>query len=187
MDPAFVETTINRDTMMWKVQLLDPSIHLDQNQTVCGGRGTLHPLQVSIYLGKGLRYPWARGESGDSGLKTFLRPLRRPKAYNRFFKNAQKHLIISVCKTFLKITASELTFYTADKGLSDLVPSEQDKSLSVRIKACVKIKMEVEPMGWKPAVTTKDPRGQEKNREGRPSDTTRTTGSDRWVSKLMFL
>lgn len=83
--------------------------------------------------------------------------------------------------------ASELTSYTADKGLSDLVPSEQDKSLSVRIKACVEIKTEVMPMGQKPAFTTKYPRGQEKNREGRPSDSSSTTGSDRWVSKWMFL
>lgn len=37
MDPAFVETKMNIDTMMEKVRLLNLSIHLDQNLTARGG------------------------------------------------------------------------------------------------------------------------------------------------------
>lgn len=64
---------------------------------------------------------WTKvGEKGGKvGLKTFLRPLQRPRAYSPvfFFQECPEHSIISVCKTFLKITTSEtwpLTLLTED-------------------------------------------------------------------------
>lgn len=93
----------------------------------------------------------SRGESGESQPQDIPKTSAEPQSlwpiFCFVFQKPQKQLVIRVCKTFLKIMASQLTFYTADKGLSDLVPSKQDKSLSERTEARVKMQMEMGPRG----------------------------------------
>lgn len=146
----------NIDTMRWKVQPLNLSTQPGSASNCPWRVRGPSSISVSIYvLRKGMcvipRVGTKVGEKvGKVSLKTFPRPLQSPKAHSPVFffsKKPGKQLIISVCKTFLKITASETDFLHCWQRTLWVVPSEQDKSLSVRTEACVKMKMEVGPVG----------------------------------------
>lgn len=112
-DPALVEMEVNIDTIMCKVQLLSLSVHLGQNQTLWRMTDPTPFISGQRLLRKGIHYLQSlnpnRGECGRSQPRDIPFSVEAQSAYPSISKNVPKHLIISVCNTFLKITASELT------------------------------------------------------------------------------